>query len=83
MLVYNVALNYLQNIEDAEEVTQDVFIKIYQSLATFKEESSLKTWVYRITINQSLDLIKKKNSKKRFFTFGRKSENEFEQKLMD
>lgn len=78
MLVYNVALNYLQNIEDAEEVTQDVFIKIYQSLATFKEESSLKTWVYRITINQSLDLIKKKNSKKRFFTFGRKSENEFE-----
>ena len=78
MLVYNVALNYLQNIEDAEEVTQDVFIKIYQSLETFKEESQLKTWIYRITINQSLDFIKKKNSKKRFFTFGTKSENDFE-----
>lgn len=36
LLVYNVALTYLQNIEDAEEVTQDVFVKVYQSLAKFK-----------------------------------------------
>ena len=78
LLVYNVALTYLQNIEDAEEVTQDVFVKVYQSLDTFKEESHIKTWMYRITINQSLDFIKKKNTKKRFFSFGRKSENEFE-----
>jgi len=78
VLVYNVALNYLQNVEDAEEVTQDVFVKVYQSLDTFKEESHIKTWIYRITINQSLDFIKKKNSKKRFFSFGRKSDNEFE-----
>lgn len=77
-MVYNVALNYLQNVEDAEEVTQDVFVKVYLSLDTFKEESHIKTWIYRITINQSLDFIKKKNSKKRFFSFGRKSENDFE-----
>lgn len=77
-MIYNVALNYLQNVEDAEEVTQDVFVKVYQSMDTFKEESHIKTWIYRITINQSLDFIKKKNSKKRFFVFGRKSENESE-----
>jgi RNA polymerase sigma-70 factor (ECF subfamily) len=78
LLVYNVALNYAQNIEDAEEITQDVFLKVHQSLSDFKENSSIKTWLYRITINQSLDFIKKKNSKKRFFIFGRKNENENE-----
>ena len=78
LLVYNVALNYAQNIEDAEEITQDVFLKVHESLSDFKENSSIKTWLYRITINQSLDFIKKKNSKKRFFIFGKKSQNEFE-----
>lgn len=78
LLVYNVALNYAQNIEDAEEITQDVFLKVHESLSDFKENSSIKTWLYRITINQSLDFIKRKNSKKRFFIFGKKSQNEFE-----
>ncbi len=80
VLVYNVALNYLQNTEDAEEVTQDVFVKLHNSLHQFKEQSSLKTWIYRITINRCLDFIKQKNSKKYFFVFGTKSNNatEFE-----
>ena len=77
-MVYNVALNYLQNIEDAEEISQDVFIKVHQSIDNFKDNSSLKTWIYRITINQCLDFIKHKNSQKRFFIFGKKSENETE-----
>ena len=78
VLVYNVALNYLQNIEDAEEITQDVFLQLHQSLATFQNNSTLKTWIYRITINKCLDFIKHKNSKKRFFIFGTKSDSEFE-----
>lgn len=78
VLVYNVALHYLQNVEDAEEVTQDVFVQIYNSIDTFNQKSSLKTWIYRISINKSLDFIKHKNSAKRFFIFGRKSENERE-----
>ena len=76
ILVYNVALNYLQNTEDAEEITQDVFVQLHQSLSTFKNESTLKTWIYKITINKCLDFIKHKNSKKRFFIFGKKSNNE-------
>tara|TARA_R110000823_G_scaffold116334_1_gene239345 strand:- start:361 stop:576 length:216 start_codon:yes stop_codon:yes gene_type:complete len=67
--VYNVVLNYLQNVEDAEEVTQDVFVKVYQSLDSFKEESHIKTWIYIITINQSLDFIKEEEYKKKFFLF--------------
>lgn len=77
-LVFNVALNYLQNIEDAEEITQDVFVKVYNSLDSFNQKSSYKTWIYRITINQCLDFIKRKNSQKRFFIFGKKSQNEQE-----
>jgi len=69
ILVYNVALHYVQNIEDAEEITQDVFIQVHGSLEKFQEKSTVKTWLYRITINKSLDFIKHKNSKKRFFHF--------------
>ncbi|MBL0013325.1 MAG: RNA polymerase sigma factor [Flavobacterium sp.] len=76
VLVYNVALQYLQNIEDAEEITQDVFIQVHASFHQFDQRSSLKTWIYRITINKSLDFIKHKNSKKRLFIFGKKSQNE-------
>jgi len=78
LLVYNLALHYLQNVEDAEEIAQDVFIQVHQSLEKFKNNSTLKTWIYRITINKSLDFIKHKNSKKRFFIFGNKSDSEKE-----
>ena len=77
-LVYTIALNYLQNTEDAEEITQDVFVQLHQSLHQFKNKSTLKTWIYRITINKSLDFIRYKSSKKRLFVFGKKSQNEIE-----
>ena len=60
-LVYNVALNYVQNIQDAEEITQDVFLKVYHKKESFKNNSSIKTWVYRITINTSIDYLRKRN----------------------
>jgi RNA polymerase sigma-70 factor (ECF subfamily) len=58
--VYNTALSYVQNIEDAEEVTQDVFTSIFRNASKFKGDSSLSTWIYRITINTSLNQLKKK-----------------------
>jgi RNA polymerase sigma factor (sigma-70 family) len=64
--VYNLALQYVQNTEDAEDITQEVFVTIHQSFHTFKQESSISTWIYRIAINKSLDFIKTKNRKKRF-----------------
>ena len=64
--VYNTALGYLKNIEEAEEVTQDVFVKIYTSAHSFKRSAKLSTWIYRITINQSLDRIRKRKAQKRF-----------------
>ena len=65
-MVFNLCLNYLQNKNDAEEVSQDVFVKVYQKLSKFQENSSIKTWIYRIAINQCLDFIKAKKRQKRF-----------------
>lgn len=64
-LVYNLALHYVQQIEDAEEITQDVFMNVHNSLNTFQYKADIKTWIYRITINKSLDYIKAKKRKKR------------------
>lgn len=59
-MVYNTALAYAQNKEDAEEITQDVFTQIYRKAAKFKGDSAVSTWIYRITVNTSLNLIKKR-----------------------
>lgn len=64
-LVYNLSLNYLHSKEDAEETTQDVFVKVYHELSNFRGESQLKTWIYRITINACLDKIKSAQNKRR------------------
>jgi RNA polymerase sigma factor (sigma-70 family) len=64
--VLNTALGYLQNREDAEEITQDVFVEVYRSIDKFKGKSGIGTWIYRITVNKSLDRIKHKKRKKRF-----------------
>ena len=68
--VYNTALGFVQNEHDAEELTQDVFIKVYQKIEGFKGESKLSTWVYRISVTQSIDFLRKKKRQKRgsFFT---------------
>ena len=64
-MVYNLALNYVQNQEDAEEITQDVFVKVYQGQESFDHRSQLKTWIYKITMHQCLDFIKSKQRHKR------------------
>ncbi len=58
--VYNTAISYLQKREDAEEVTQTVFTQIFRKANTYKGDSALATWIYRITVNTSLNYIKKK-----------------------
>ena len=58
-LVYTLAVRMLKNKEEAEEVSQDAFIKIYKSLKSFKGDSKLSTWIYKITYNCCLDQLKK------------------------
>jgi len=63
--VYNTALSIIQNEHDAEDITQDVFVSLYERIGSFKEESGLSTWIYRITVNRSLDHEKKRKREKR------------------
>jgi RNA polymerase sigma factor (sigma-70 family) len=65
-LVYNTALGIVQTPEDAEDVTQEVFVQLYESINSFKGESKLSTWLYRITISKAMDHLRKKKRKKRF-----------------
>jgi len=65
-MVYNTALGILQSAEDAEDVAQEVFLQVYESIHTFKGESKLSTWLYRITTSKALDHIRRKKRKKRF-----------------
>ena len=65
-MVYNTALGIVQNAEDAEDIAQEVFVQVYQSISSFKGESKFSTWLYRITVTKSLDHERKKKRKKRF-----------------
>lgn len=57
--IYNVAFRIAGNREDAQEVTQEVFLRIYKYLKSFRFQSSFKTWVYRITVNAAFTVRKK------------------------
>jgi RNA polymerase sigma factor (sigma-70 family) len=59
-LVFTLAHKMLKNREHAEEIAQDTFIKIYMSLNKFKGDSKFSTWVYKITYNTCLDVLKKR-----------------------
>lgn len=64
--VYNLVLSMIRNIEDAEDVTQEVFIQLWKSMKNFKGLSSFGTWVYRVTFNVTRKYIrdfKKHNNK--------------------
>jgi RNA polymerase sigma-70 factor (ECF subfamily) len=59
-LVYNLALKLTGNPGDAETVLQESFLKIFEKLAGFRQESSLRTWIYRITANEALMLLRRR-----------------------
>ncbi|WP_411031617.1 RNA polymerase sigma factor [Spongiimicrobium sp. 3-5] len=62
-MVYTLALRTVRNKEEAEEIAQDTFLKVYKGLKGFKGTSKFSTWVYKITYNKSLDYIKKRSKK--------------------
>lgn len=63
--VYRSCLSYLPNPQEAEDIAQEVFVEVYQSIHKFEAKSSLSTWIYRITANKCLEHLRKKKAKKR------------------
>jgi len=63
--VFNTALGLMQNREDAEDIAQDVFTEVFQSIQKFRGQSKLSTWIYRIVVTKSLEEIRAREKGKR------------------
>ncbi len=59
-MVFTLAYRMLKNIEDAEEIAQDVFLKVYQHIDSFKGKSKFSTWLYQIVYNACISKLRKK-----------------------
>ena len=62
--VYNTAYGIVGNREDAQDITQDVFLTVWNKISQFKQKSKFSTWIYQIAKNQSLNLKSKKKRRK-------------------
>jgi RNA polymerase sigma-70 factor (ECF subfamily) len=61
--VYNSSLRITGNEHDAQEVTQDVYMKIYKKIKQYRLGTSFKSWIYRIAFNESINFVKKRKKK--------------------
>ncbi|MCD4778945.1 MAG: sigma-70 family RNA polymerase sigma factor [Candidatus Omnitrophica bacterium] len=74
--VYRLAWRMLRHEQDAEEVAQDVFLQVYKKLKYFRQESSLKTWIFRIAVNLTLNYRKKMSRNRKRLAAYRDQETE-------
>jgi len=63
-IVFNTVLTIVQQFQDAEDLTQEVFAQVYKSIAHFRGDSKLSTWIYRIALTKSLELERKRKAKR-------------------
>ena len=63
--VFHTVLNILQDTNEAEDAAQETFIQVFESISSFKEESSLSTWIYRIAVHKALDKIRRRKTRQR------------------
>ncbi len=69
-LVVNTCYSIVQNRQDAEDVAQEVFIEVFRSVQKFRADSKISTWLYRISVNRSLNFIRDNKKFKWFQSFG-------------
>lgn len=62
--VFNTILSIVQQFQDAEDLTQEVFAQVYKSIGNFRGDSKLSTWIYRIALTKSLELERKRKAKR-------------------
>lgn len=62
-IVYNVTLRMMNHSEDAKDISQEVWVKAYRSIANFDERSAFSTWIYRIAVNTCIDEMRKRKGK--------------------
>ncbi len=69
--VINTCYRFLLDKEDVEDISQEVFIEVFQSIKSFRGDAKFSTWIYRIAVTKCLDEIKKRNRKKRITSLGK------------
>ncbi len=67
--VFHTVLNILQDTKEAEDAAQETFIQVFESIGSFKEESSLSTWIYRIATRKALDKIRRRKTRQKLHKF--------------
>ncbi len=63
-LVYRVAVQITKNHEDANDVMQDTFLKVYESIHSFRKDAAFETWLYRIVVNHATNLVKRRERRR-------------------
>ena len=66
--VYHKCLAMLKSGDEAMDATQDIFIKLYTKIADFEERAKLSTWIYRVTYNYCIDMLRKRKKEEKLFT---------------
>jgi RNA polymerase sigma-70 factor, ECF subfamily len=64
LMVFRTCMGLLHDMNESEDISQDVFLEVYNSLSSFRSQSKLSTWIYRIAINKSLNHLKKLKRRK-------------------
>lgn len=64
MMVYKVAYKWCRSKEDAEDIAQEVFVKVGRKISSFRSDSAFNTWLYRIAVNTAKDLFRKQEKDK-------------------
>jgi RNA polymerase sigma factor (sigma-70 family) len=65
-MVYNTVVSMVQHEDAADDITQEVFIQVFQSISSFKGGAKISTWLYRIAVGKALDYERSRKRKKRF-----------------
>jgi RNA polymerase sigma-70 factor (ECF subfamily) len=81
-IVFRTCYGFLKNVEDSEDLTQDVFIKVYRKIQDFRGDSEFSTWLYRIAVNMSINVLRQNKRRKLFenienviFSAGKNNQN--------
>ncbi len=81
--VLSLVYSYTKNYDDAKDITQEIFLKVYNSLENFKKRSSFSTWLYRITLNESISFLRKMKKEKNLVSIDEVNEIEIQNNSND
>jgi RNA polymerase sigma-70 factor (ECF subfamily) len=81
--VYSMALRMSGSAEDAFDLSQEIFLRIYRSIGLFKMESSVSTWIYRLSTNVCIDFLRRRKKRPETALISEQEDGEYENEIPD